>query len=494
MGFDPQFLPAQPESVPQALASARAGGYGDLLKAIQGTNAEELNRLSTIASLPVSTGVPGTIPSAMTRPVTPYQEQALDRRQMVGKGAARMQGISNLIATTGNVVGRAVTEEKQQKQAKLVDTTTKLFTTQQTLNQAQQMKESATQMIATLDKSDPRQAQYQEMIKKADAQIEQDKGVINGIVGDPKMRKALAKGLDINYIDPSENKTEEHEAVRKAIQNVQGFQAKREAAEKAKQEWMAKQNPAGAQSFSDAFMKAQPQALAPNTLAQQQLAYAQARQKNSLELYKTVAPALIKASSASRVESMRGIVELQKQQSQLTHDDAKSRDEYDRRVKLMGDAQRFAMKKLHTENELTIGREQQRLKDVGSDPRTVEREAGTSDRTWASAIASQQTAYDTALALYQNTVATKGKDSKDTVAAQAELDARKNALESTKRHASYYKNYYNLLRKTLGLGELKEPEERNEADADSTRQSADTGSGLPDSLAGFATDSWGVAP
>jgi hypothetical protein len=240
---------AWPEAeTPTVPASTGGGGLdvGGLLKQIQGDTATQQN-LMRQAITPVSGQHVGQIPSSMLRPTNSASEQPLDHRQMVGAKAAKGQGIANLLTSAGNVISKAVAAERQQKQAHLTDAATKLFTAQAAIDEAQQQHDSAT---AIGDNATA--AKAQELITKNTA-------VRDGITSDPKLRKALAKGLNINYIDPSENKTEEHDAVKKAIQNAKTMQEKKQLAKQAQQQHQQQANQQGAQNFGTAFAKSQPQ-------------------------------------------------------------------------------------------------------------------------------------------------------------------------------------------------------------------------------------------
>jgi hypothetical protein len=117
---------------------------------------------------------------------------------------------------------------------------------------------------------------------KAQEQILKNKETLAGIFVDPKVRKALVKGFDISYTDPSSNKTEEHAAVQAAMKQAKTIQEKRQIMK----DQQAKQNAAHGQAAAEAFSKQLPQGMAPNVQAQQQLATAQAQQKINQETLK----------------------------------------------------------------------------------------------------------------------------------------------------------------------------------------------------------------
>jgi hypothetical protein len=204
-----------------------------------------------------------------------------------------------MINSAGNAVSKVITAEKQQKQAHLTDAATKLFTAQAAIDEAQQQHDSATAI------GDNATAQ------KAQQLIDQNTKVRDGITSDPKLRKSLAKGLNIDYIDPSNNKTEEHAAVQAAIKNAKTIQEKRQLA-KAEQQ---KRNQQGAQNFGQAFAKSQPQTLVPNQMAQAQLEAYQQQRKDAVETFKAMGPIYaeqLRAKGAATVEGMRSATDLRK--------------------------------------------------------------------------------------------------------------------------------------------------------------------------------------
>jgi hypothetical protein len=247
---------------------------------------------------PVSGAHTGQIPSSMTQPIgeapqTPNQ----------GRPQNRGQAIGDMIRSAGNAVSKVITAEKQQKQAHLTDAATKLFTAQAAIDEAQQQHDSAT---AVGDNATAHKAQQL---------IDQNTKVRDGITSDPKLRKSLAKGLNIDYIDPSNNKTEEHTAVQAAIKNAKTMQEKKQLAKQAQQQHRQQANQQGAQNFGTAFAKSQPQTLAPNQMAQAQLEAYQQQRKDAIETFKAMGPIYteqLRAQGAVTVEGMRSATDLRK--------------------------------------------------------------------------------------------------------------------------------------------------------------------------------------
>ena len=287
----------QTSSVP-----ASVGGSGDdigtRLQQIQGDTATQ-QRLMREAITPVSGSHVGQIPSALTKPIGEAPQNATPYERPRSKGEA----ISNMINSAGNAVSKVITAEKEQKRTHLTDAATKLFTAQAAIDEAQQQHDSAT---AIGDEATAHKAQQL---------IGQNTEVRDGIISDPKLRKALAKGLNIDYIDPSNNKTEEHAAVQAAIKNAKTIQEKKQLAKQAQQQHQQQANQQGAQNFGQAFAKSQPQTLAPNQMAQQQLEAYQQQRKDAIDTFKAMGPIYaeqLRAKGAVTVEGIRSATDLRK--------------------------------------------------------------------------------------------------------------------------------------------------------------------------------------
>lgn len=352
----------QTSSVP---ASVGGGGVdiGTLLQQIQGDTAMQ-QKLMREAITPVSGAHAGQIPSSMTRPIGPAPQSPNQGRPQ-NKG----QAIGDMIRSAGNAVSKIITAERQQKQAHLVDQTTKLLTAQQESDEARQQKESANAMLTNATGEEAKG--YQDMITKADEIIAKNDAVIKGI--EPKDMKSIAKGMNFNYIDPSENKTEKHDAVKKALEKVQGFRERREAAAQAKKDFQAKSQPIAAQNFATAFSKSQPQGMAPNQMAQKQLAVAQATQKANVEATRAIVPLLAAQARANSAASL--------EQRRESHTDAlalmKSQDSWARMQAQINARQDLAktqfgyrLREISAEGSKELAVFKQKLSDKNADPLT----------------------------------------------------------------------------------------------------------------------------
>ncbi len=276
------------ETVPTAAPVTQANGGLDIASLIQNISSPIPQGLMQAATTPVQGGHAMQVPSSLQQPVGPHQDRPMDQRQVVGRKAAKLQGIGNAITGATNAIGAVVTKEAQIKQNQLKDSATKLIQTQQMIDEAKQQLESAQSLMQNSKPDDPAQAQYKAMATKAQEMIDQNTKTKEGIFADPKMRKALAKGFDISYTDPASNKTEEHAAVMAAMKDAHSWQEKRQAAEKAKADFQAKNNPISAQNAGAAFAQGQPQGMAPNTIAQSQVSMIQAQQKIQQQTMKDV--------------------------------------------------------------------------------------------------------------------------------------------------------------------------------------------------------------
>ena len=264
---------AEVQGVP-ATPSAQANGGLDIASLIQHISSPFPQGLTQSATTPVQGGHAMQVPSSLQQPIGPHQDRPMDQRQVVGGKAAKLQGIGNAITGATNAIGAVVTKEAQIKQNQIKDSATKVIQAQQAIDEAKQLHDSA---IATGDAATASKAQ--EMIQK-------NTQARDAIFADPKMRKALVKGFDISYTDPSANKTEEHTAVMAAMKDAKNWQEKRQKM----QEYQQQQNQAAGSAAGEAFAKGQPQGMAQNVLAEQKVAALQQQQKMKTENLKAWLP------------------------------------------------------------------------------------------------------------------------------------------------------------------------------------------------------------
>jgi hypothetical protein len=358
-----------PTSVGNSGASNDGVDIGARLQQIQ-SDAAMQQRLMREAITPVSGSHVGQIPSALTKPIGEAPQNQTPYERPRSKGEA----ISNMINSAGNAVSKVITAEKEQKRTHLTDAATKLFTAQAAIDEAQQQHDSAT---ASGDNA---------TAQKAQQLIDQNTKVRDGITSDPKLRKALAKGLNIDYIDPSNNKTEEHAAVQAAIKNAKGIREKIEAAKAAKQKFAAENNPKGAQNFGAAFAKSQPQTLAPNQMAQAQLAQQQAQEKALVEAYKAQTP--------REIALLQQQTQLQKQHEEIVARDEQRRQRLEDRKSLLGLEEQKARRLANYSSDLAVQREQKVLNMRNADPTLVQNAAEQSAREWDGRMEAAQARVD----------------------------------------------------------------------------------------------------
>jgi hypothetical protein len=253
-----------------------------------------------------------------------------------------MQGIGNAITGTTNLIAAFKTAEDNKKSQQVASSVQTLMTAQQAMDQAKQA-------LTT----DPNNAAAKEA-------LEHNTTVANGILDGPH-GKAIMKGFDVNYTDPSQNKTPEHGMVQKAI-----------ALFKQKQ-----QGSSGGANLEN-FQKATPTAMAPNVTAQAQATMLQQKQKEQTELLKAVLPAQIRSASAAFTAQTKAAAEVLKAQnaSQDQWDRIREREAFD--LKKLNLEQSNRIKMVGIEIEAAAQKERDRLNIVNSDPSTVAKNAEAS--------------------------------------------------------------------------------------------------------------------
>ena len=198
---------AQPATIPQA-----APTRPDISSLIQNID----SRVVKAASTPVSGPHAASLPSSLTTPIAPFQPQPYNHTPVVGKKAAKIQGIGNAITGVTNAIGQVTNKEMQIKQGQIKDAATRVIMAQQGIDEAKQALEEAHALGNTAD------------VQKYTDLIQKNTEARDAVFADPKMRKALVKGFDISYTDPLSNKTEEHEAVQAAMKQAKTLQEKRQ--------------------------------------------------------------------------------------------------------------------------------------------------------------------------------------------------------------------------------------------------------------------------
>lgn len=259
-----------------AIPSGGGGGLdiAGLLDKVLAGNQANLGELARKAATPIPGGHSGQMPLRMDpTPSQPGQGKMIPTQGIVGKKNARAAGIGNAIIGTMNAVSAIGTEMDNKKKLAVASSTQTLLTAQSAMDQAKQILQA-----------DPNNKAAQDAVKH-------NTNVMNGILSDDKMRKAIAKGFQIDFTDPKANETLEHQGV------AQGKQM----AEKTL-------------SYADQFNEKTPQTMTPNVQAQAELAAKQAEQKMNTEAVKAMVPmisAQIRAKAMdNRTEGMLDAAKL----------------------------------------------------------------------------------------------------------------------------------------------------------------------------------------
>lgn len=239
---------------------------GALLQQILSSNKSNLSDLASKAMTPIPGGHATQIPATMLhmqdqpgpQPMIPHQPGV----DVVGKGNARGIGIGNAVLGVTHALAATETALDNKKKLEVASATQQLITAQNAYDQAKQA--------------------YQANPANADAKAAMDRNlqVMNGILSNDKLRKAVAKGMNIDFTDPSANDSLEHAGV------AQGKE-------------MAQQH----LSYGEQFNQKTPTTMQPNTQAQAQYAAAIEQQKINNEAVKSIIPlisAQLRAASADK--------------------------------------------------------------------------------------------------------------------------------------------------------------------------------------------------
>lgn len=272
--------PASARSSEAAQSVPSGAGQGidsaSLMGQIERSN-QQIQQLSKQAATPIAMKSAGQLPDSMTRQIGPAPQTPNQGRPQ-NKG----QAMGDMIRSAGNAISKVITAEKEHKQEQMVSVGTKFLTAQNAKNEAQQALD-----VAMKNNDGPAIAAAKDVLSKNET-------VLQSITSDKKNRDLLAKGFNFNHIDPSENKTEEHDAMKKAAELVQGNAEKKAAMLKAQQNYKAGLNQQGAKAFQAAYEKSQPTVMGQNTGAQSQLAAMQAQRKELMDTLRIVLPEQIK--------------------------------------------------------------------------------------------------------------------------------------------------------------------------------------------------------
>ena len=418
--------------------------------------------LATAATTPIAGAHGGAVPSSLQRPIAPHQDRPMNQRPVVGRKAARIQGIGNAITGATNAIGAVVTKEAQMKQDQIRDAATKFIMAQQGIDEAKQAHDAA---IANGDAATA--SKMQELIQK-------NTQARDGITADPKMRKALAKGFDISYTDPESNKTEEHAAVQAAIKQAKTFQEKRQIM----QQQQEKQNQSAATAFGQAYEKQAPQGTAANVPAQQRLAIAQATQKELGGILRSTMSAQIRADASTQNSIRQQQTELVKQTMQLKAQDYERMQRLEDRKTILGISNYYATRRMWQEVGVAEAREKAVLEARDADPNTIQKEADTAVREWdgrQQAALGRVDAASNQLSILKGTGVGPGDGAYD--AAQATLDQANLDLQTVQDHADHSLTMFNLKLASVGEQPIPGPATKKPGASDATGDATKPGTG-----------------
>ncbi|SRR6266567_91573 len=234
-------------TVPSSVSQAQSGmsDVSQQLDKIFSENTQELQKLAIAATTPVAGGHATAVPSSLMQPPTEFQGAPLDHREVVGAGNARAQGIGNSITATLNTIGAVRTTLDNKKKVEIASSTQQLVTAQQAADQAKQIMAS---------NPDQNSDAYKQAKEAYDHNTQ-----IQGTILTGKHGKDIMKGFNIDYTDPSANKTIQHDAVA-----------------------MGKARAAAAEKFN----KGTPTTMAPDPQAIARYSSAMAQQKAKLDMMK----------------------------------------------------------------------------------------------------------------------------------------------------------------------------------------------------------------
>jgi hypothetical protein len=363
--------PASARSSEAAQSVPSGAGQGidsaSLMGQIERSN-QQIQQLSKQAVTPIAMKSAGQLPDSMTRQIGPAPQTPNQGRPQ-NKG----QAMGDMIRSAGNAISKVITAEKEHKQEQMVSVGTKFLTAQNAKNEAQQALD-----VAMKNNDGPAIAAAKDALSKNET-------VLQSITSDKKNRDLLVKGFNFNHIDPSENKTEEHDAMKKAAALVQGNAEKKAAMLKAQQDYKAGLNQQGAKAFQATYEKSQPTVMEQDTRAQAQLQVALAQQKPLMEAQKNFMnfqAAADRTNMMGNTAQMRAMAGVIHQQAVFDHQQNMLNQHFEQAQKLLGErfgqSQKLLGEKFGQELKLVSVRGAEAVKTAGeiyankeADPLTI---------------------------------------------------------------------------------------------------------------------------
>ena len=277
---DSQSVGNVPSATPQSAPASQGEGFNAaaVLEQVLGSNKTDLQALAVKAATPIAGGHVGQVPSSMLQPQQGYTTPTMDRREVVGAGNARAQGIGNSVNTVLSTISNVKIATDNKKKVEIASSTQQLLAAQQAADQAKQVMQA----------NAPQSGQQPSDVYKQAKDAYDHNTQIQGTILTGKHGKDIMKGFNIDYTDPAANKTLQHDAV---------------AMGKARAEAAAK------------FNAGTPAVMGPNVQAQAQYQAALEQRKEQLETVKAMGPifsAQLKAQGALDVEHIRAAADLRK--------------------------------------------------------------------------------------------------------------------------------------------------------------------------------------
>ena len=197
------------------VAQSSGQDMGSVIDNILSQNSGELTKLAEKAATPIAGGHASSIPLSMDPTPKEAGMAPLDHREVVGAGKAKAQGIGNTITGALNVISQVSTAMDNKKKVEIASSTQQLLVAQQAADQAKQ----------TMDANAPQQGgQPNDAYTKA-KEIYDHNTEIQGTILTGKHGKDIMKGFNIDYTNPSSNKTLQHDAVAMGKERLKAAEA-----------------------------------------------------------------------------------------------------------------------------------------------------------------------------------------------------------------------------------------------------------------------------
>lgn len=250
----------QAGAVPQGSpASPGQPSILDYLQQQRKTIDDQLTRLTKNGAVPTSAVAGSVSPQLQMNPVQPFQAPANQpHEELVGRKANKQANIAATLVGAAGAIGQFENYENQKKQRVLAVDLERTMQATQGIQQAKDVLQT-----------DPNN-------KDAQATLSKNQNILNAMFSDPKKRKQIAKALDVNFTNPDENKTPEHDALKQATKSY-------------------------AQQFQDQI----PSGMQVNPQAMQQIQQLQANRTSIDKMITSVVPSEIRAASAASTEATR---------------------------------------------------------------------------------------------------------------------------------------------------------------------------------------------